>query len=174
IHQEMFRLLAVVALVSVASADDSMADFAAIGAKIQSAISSFDPAFVQKLQEIGKNHDISRNQKIAQINEAIAALPADQQEKANKFKDFGIKKEQEMIALVKSMIPSFSSETQAVINNIVSTYENGADTPCKQLIEKITAIYNGASDAAKKELTDAKAGLLEKAKDFAKSLIPAN
>ncbi|KAF8370618.1 hypothetical protein PRIPAC_77047 [Pristionchus pacificus] len=170
----MFRsVLAVVALAAVALADDQ-ADFAALRGKIQSALASFDPAFVQKIQELGKNLDLSRNQKIAQIKEAVAALPADQQEKAQKFMDFGLQKEQEMITLAKSLIPDFSADTQAVLNNIVSAYENGADTPTKTLVEQIKTIINGASDAVKAELKAAKSGLVDKVKDFAKSMIPAN
>ncbi|GMR45897.1 hypothetical protein PMAYCL1PPCAC_16092, partial [Pristionchus mayeri] len=173
-YQKMLRLLAVVALASVAFAENPLAGLTDLGEEIKSAMASFDPAFVQKLREIGENHDISRNAKLAQINEAIAKLPADQQEKANKLRDVFLKKEQEMIALVKKMISSFSSDAQAVLNNIVSAYENGADTPCKKVVEQITSIYNGASDAVKKELAEAQAGLIEKAKDFAKTIIPAN
>ncbi|GMR58510.1 hypothetical protein PMAYCL1PPCAC_28705, partial [Pristionchus mayeri] len=90
----MFRVLAIFAISAVALADEKQ-DFAALREKVQATLSSFDPAFVQKLQEIEKNFDLSRNQKIAQITEAIAALPADQQAKANKFKEFGLQKEQE-------------------------------------------------------------------------------
>ncbi|GMS96517.1 hypothetical protein PENTCL1PPCAC_18692, partial [Pristionchus entomophagus] len=170
---KMFRLLAVVALAAVALADDQ-SDFAALRTKIQSALSSFDPAFVQKLQDIGKNLDLSRNQKLAAITEAVNALPADQQEKAKKFQDFGLQKEQEMISLAKSLIPEFSADAQTVLNSIVSTYENGADEPTKTLVEQIKTIINGASDAVKAELKAAKSGLVEKVKDFAKSLIPSN
>ncbi|GMR48974.1 hypothetical protein PMAYCL1PPCAC_19169, partial [Pristionchus mayeri] len=165
-------VLAVVAFATVALADEGQ-DFAALRAKVQSALASFDPAFVQKLQEIGKNLDLSRNQKVAQINEAIATLPADQQEKANKFKDFGLQKEQEMITLAKSLISEFTPEAQTVLNNIVSTYEKGADTPTKTLVEQIKKIISEASDAVKAELKAAKSGLVEKVKEFAKSLIPS-
>ncbi|GMT26030.1 hypothetical protein PFISCL1PPCAC_17327, partial [Pristionchus fissidentatus] len=171
----MFRMLAVVAIAAVALADDSKhaEDFAALRTKIQTALSSFDPTFVQKLQSIGQNLELSRNQKLAQIQEAINALPADQKEKASKFQTFGLEKEKEMVSLAKSLIPEFTAETQAVLNNIVSTYEAGADVPTKTLFENIKSIINGASDAVKAELKAAKSGLIEKVKEFAKGMIPA-
>ncbi|GMT21885.1 hypothetical protein PFISCL1PPCAC_13182, partial [Pristionchus fissidentatus] len=156
----MLRVLAVAAFAAVALADQSFeADFIA---KIKQALASLDPAFVQKLQEIGTNMDLSRNQKVAQTNEAIKMLPADQQEKAKKFIAFGLDKEKEMIDLAKSLIPQFSAEAQAVLNKIVSTYENGADVPDKQLHENIMNIMNSASDAVKAEFKAAESSHSDK------------
>ncbi|GMT15830.1 hypothetical protein PFISCL1PPCAC_7127, partial [Pristionchus fissidentatus] len=112
-----------------------------------------------------------RNQKVAQIREAIKALPADKQEKANEFVKFQVDKEQEMIHIAKSMISKFSTDAQVLLNNVVSAYENGNDIPTKQLNENIKNIINAASDAVKAEFKADESSQADKVKEFAKNMI---
>ncbi|GMT16290.1 hypothetical protein PFISCL1PPCAC_7587, partial [Pristionchus fissidentatus] len=162
----MLRLLSVIALAAVALADEP--DFSL---QMEGEFASLDPVFGQKLEKISGDMDISLNQKVAAVHEAINALPADQQEKANKFIKFGLDKEQQMINLAKSLIPEFSAEAQTVLNNVVNTYANGNDVPTKQLNENIKKIIDESSGAVKNELNAAKSEHVAKMQEFVKSMI---
>ena len=152
----MFRTAAAVAALCFVAAYAAPFEVDEETKQLFTSLKSLDKSFLAEVKELFKNGGTqTRAQLLAALDAKIAALPADQQEVANKVKTFFLSKEDAVKAKLQEKIATLSAGAQEVANKVLALTSDTSLTG-NQLAEQVKAIFAAAPQEVQDELKAAK------------------